>query len=468
MTGRGEVIARPSMGVHSPDDVVYLRDGTLAVTEPLHGRVSMLSSDGSWRTLSYDLPAVNGIATDPQRRRLFVNEFRPGGRLLELDPSGRAAPEVLISELDQPNGMASDSQGRLYFPLVDKNEVWCYDPSDGSARDIVRGLAKPTAVKIAPDGRLLVTEAATGDVTAIDIGTDSRVRLAALDPALDNLVSAADGRVYVSNFDTGRVTALQTGGQQVLSPGGLMGPYCLEAQPDGTILVADGVSLKLLARDGRSQTLSRCIVNQPWIIPAASQPEPGVVVIISPELGVVEWNLSRRQRVLAGPAVLETPSGLVADPGTVGQYLVCDRARGNVMAVRRDGRVHLLLRGLDEPLAVARGGDGRLWVTQARKGVAVFADGVVQAEIPEFAQPEGVAVSGGTAVIADPGSREIVAVDTTSYWREVLVRNAPIGPLDGRSTPFAFCPVAADPVGGFLVGCNGEGSIMRLTRKPQQ
>ena len=35
-----------------------------------------------------DLPAANGVTMDHARRRLFVDEFRPGGRLMELDPAG--------------------------------------------------------------------------------------------------------------------------------------------------------------------------------------------------------------------------------------------------------------------------------------------------------------------------------------------------------------------------------------------
>ena len=48
--------------------------------------------------------------------------------------------------------------------------------------------------------------------------------------------------------------------------------------------------------------------------------------------------------------------------------------------------------------------------------------------------------------------------------REVVVGGAPIGcAVDGAVVPAAFASVASDGAGGYLVGCNGDGSIRRLT-----
>ena len=90
-SGAHEVFSPLGSGIVGPDDAIFGADGTFYATEPLIGRVTARNPDGSYRVLYDDLPAANGITMDHARRRLFVDEFRPGGRLMEVDPSGPGA-----------------------------------------------------------------------------------------------------------------------------------------------------------------------------------------------------------------------------------------------------------------------------------------------------------------------------------------------------------------------------------------
>ena len=55
-------------------------------------------------------------------------------------------------------------------------------------------------------------------------------------------------------------------------------------------------------------------------------------------------------------------------------------------------------------------------------------------------------------------------LDTATGRRDVVVSGAPVGPpVDGAVVPAAFAAVSTDGAGGYLVGCNGDGSIRRLT-----
>jgi len=69
-------------------------------------------------------------------------------------------------------------------------------------------------------------------------------------------------------------------------------------------------------------------------------------------------------------------------------------------------------------------------------------------------------------LIADVGARRLVAVDVDTATATTVVEDAPIGRPDGGVVPFFYCSVAAHPQGGFVVGCNGDGSIRWLRREP--
>ena len=170
------------MGVVGPDDGICAHDGTFFATEPFSGAVRRLDRDDVWRTVRDDIPGANGITMDHRRQRLFVDEFREGGRLLELDAFGTGPPRVLLDGLNGPNALAMGPDGRLYFPLVYAGEVWCYDLDEHRGWRFAGDLQNPTAVKFDRSGRLVVTEAKIGHVTAIDIATGQRTTLAAIDP----------------------------------------------------------------------------------------------------------------------------------------------------------------------------------------------------------------------------------------------------------------------------------------------
>jgi sugar lactone lactonase YvrE len=127
--------------------------------------------------------------------------------------------------------------------------------------------------------------------------------------------------------------------------------------------------------------------------------------------------------------------------------------------------MRVLARSLSEPIAVARDGEGSLWVSQARGAavVAIAADGSVRS-CEGIAQAEGLAANDGIVLVADVGAHRLVAVDPHSATGTTVVDDAPIGRPDGGYVPLSFCAVAAHPQGGFVVGCNGDGSIRWLRR----
>src|SRR6185436_14670060 len=102
-TGELDTVTPPGAGLIAPDDVDFDARGNLYATEYYDGRVSVRGADGRIRVLRDDVPGANGITF--HQGRLFIDECRIGGRLLELDLNG-GAPRVLLENLPLPNAMA--------------------------------------------------------------------------------------------------------------------------------------------------------------------------------------------------------------------------------------------------------------------------------------------------------------------------------------------------------------------------
>ena len=99
--------------------------------------------------------------------------------------------------------------------------------------------------------------------------------------------------------------------------------------------------------------------------------------------------------------------------------------------------------------------------------MAIGVDGAVRT-IDGLQQAEGLAANDDTILVADVGARRLVAIDRASTSATTVVHDAPIGRPDGGQIPFSFCSIAAHPLGGFVVGCNGDGSIRWLRRQPSR
>lgn len=460
-SGRHDVLARPSMGVVGPDDGICAADGTFFATEPFSGAVRSLGRDDVWRTVRDDIPGANGITMDHMRRRLFVDEFREGGRLLELDPFGTAPPRVLLDGLNGPNALAMGPDGRLYFPQVFAGEVWCYDLDEQRGWKVAGDLQNPTAVKFDHSGRLVVTQAKIGHITAIDVDTDQRTTLAEIDLAIDNVSIGVGNRLYASHFDSGLVTEIAGAQRRVLSPAGLLGPHGIAVLPDGAVLAADGLSLLEVRPDGAMVRFARALVDLPGLVSGVAPCRDGFVLVSFP-LGVVAWRPGGDPRILDKNQRIEGPSGLVADDAA-DRFLVCSRDAGTVVSIGLDATMRVVASALSEPTAVARDANGSLWVSQAQ-GAAVIAlapDGSIRT-CAGVDRAEGLAANDGVVLAADVGARRLVAIDIHTAVATTVVDDAPIGRPDGGYVPFAFSSVAAHPRGGFVVGCNGDGSIRWL------
>ncbi len=100
---------------------------------------------------------------------LDMGGWRPGhGRLLRLGHGGHDAPEVLLSGLDEPNGLAVAPDGTLYAGLLGRIVRVTPHAKDAAVEDVVVGLPNTgrhplSALTVAADGSLYINVGSATD-----------------------------------------------------------------------------------------------------------------------------------------------------------------------------------------------------------------------------------------------------------------------------------------------------------------
>lgn len=472
-TGELETISAKGGDIVGPDDVAFGPDGTLFATEVMDARVSARAPNGQTRVLRDDLPNANGITV--YQGRLFVNECRVGGRLLELDLNG-GQPRVLAENLPMPNAMEVGPDGMLYYPLMGTQEIWRIHPDGGTPERVVGELGVPDAVKFDSKGFIVSTQVATGEVLRIDPRTGERSVLANLAPGLDNL-ALLNERVYVSNF-TGEITEIQPNGQtRTVLPGGFSWPLDLEVGPDGRLYVADGTYFYAMSTDGSErQTLGMLMSpGYPSVVRGVVWVGPGEFVVTTANGQVSRYRPEKfESEVLADG--FDQPYGLAAAPS--GAFVAAEFGGGRVVSVRSAGEYDVLATGLKQPTGVAFTPDGSCLVSESGAGRVVKVTGSgVETVVDSLECPQGILVQDGKLFIVDAGSKKLVCADLARNQVETVVSGLPVGappgvtpkplrgmpPFSGPQGPFAG--IAAGPDGTLYVSCDADGSVAALRKQ---
>jgi sugar lactone lactonase YvrE len=467
-TGAVATISAKGGEIIAPDDVAFDSRGNLYATEYYDGRVSVRGADGTTRLLRDDLPGANGITV--HQDRLFVNECRIGGRLMELDPNG-GPPRVLLEDLPMPNAMEVGPDGLLYYPLLGTNDIWRIDPNGGEPERVVGDLGVPDSVKFDSAGYIVSTQVGTGEVLRIDPRTGQRTVLAALSPGLDNCTFIGD-RLFVSSF-TGEITEILGGGEtRTTLPGGLNWPLDLTVSADGSLYVADGTFFYLLTPGGELQTVGMLFhPSYPGFIRGVSEVGGGEFIVTTSNGEVSSYRPAAAEtEVLASG--FDQLYGVAAAPG--GAVAAAEFGTGRVVSVR-SGEVEQLASGLDRPLGVAFGPGGRLLVSESGAGriVEITAAGV-DTVLDGLGDPQGILVRDGKLYVVDSGAKAVISYDLETKARHTIAGDLPVGappgvtpkplrgvpPFSGPQGPFAG--IAAGPDGTLYVSADADGSVLAL------
>jgi len=467
-TGLVEAISPLGGDIVAPDDLAFDAQGNLYATEVMDARVSVRSPDGRTRVLRDDLPSANGITI--HQGRLFVDECRIGGRLMELSLDG-GAPRVLLEDIPMPNALEMGPDGMLYFPVMGANEIWRIDPQGGAAEKVVGDLGVPDAVKFDKQGFIISTQVASGEVLRIDPRTGDRERLAALDPGLDNCVFVGE-RLFVSEF-AGRITEILGGGQtRTLLAGGFNGPFDLTVGNDGSLYIADGPKLFVLPPGGAPSVAGMLFTPgcPGYIRGIATADGNGFVVTTSSGVVAFYRPADLASEVLADG--FDQLYGVTIAPG--GKVIAAEFGAGRVVSIDA-GATEELAAGLSQPIDVALTADGDCLVSESGAGrVVKLARGGVETVIDGLRRPHGILVRGALLYIVDVGAKAVIEYDMATRTRRIVAADLPIGPPPGvtpkplrgippHSGPMGpFAGIADGPDGTLYLSADGEGSIIAL------
>ena len=472
-TGLLDTVSAKGGDIIAPDDVAFDPSGNMYATEVMDGRVSVRDTRGGTRVLRDDLPCANGITV--HRGRLFINECRDGGRLMELDGSGSIV-RILAENLPSPNAMEVGPDGMLYFPVMTANEIWRVDPDSklhSEPQRVACDLGVPDAVKFDAEGFIVSTQVASGQVLRVDPRSGSQTVLAQLTPGLDNLTFAA-GRLFVSNF-TGEITEILAGGDtSTVVPGGLNWPLDLAVGDDGNLYVADGTYFYVVRADGSLETVGMLFSpGYPGFVRGLAATGPGEFVVTT----------SGGQLARYRPGANETDYlatdfdqlyGVATGPGDT--VVFAELGTGRVLALR-SGSVETLASSLCDPVGVAFDPDGNPLVAESGAGRVVRLSGSSAETVADgLRRPQGILVVDSQLYVVDAGANEVIAFDLNSKERHTIASGLPVGappgvepkplkgmpPFSGPQGPFAG--IAAGRDGTLYVSADGDGSVLALRR----
>ncbi len=468
-SGAIEVVSPLGGAIVGPDDLDFGPDGNIYATEVLDARVAVRSPDGSSKVLRGDLPAANGITF--HQGRLFIDECRPGGRLLELDLDG-GAPRVLLEDIPMPNALAPGPDGKLYFPVMGANEIWRVDPAGGPAEKVAGDLGVPVALKFDSKGFIICPQTGSGDVWRIDPRTGDRTKLAALRPGLDNLTFVGE-RLFISHLTDGEITEIHADGRtSELLPGGMNNPLDLAVADDGQLYVSDGNAFYLLPREGGRRRLGSLFApGYPGNIRGIAPLGDGqfAVATTNGQIALYRPHQSESEVIAEG---FDQLYGIAAGPG--GVIIAAEFGTGRIVSVTGGGH-EVLASGLDKPMGVAIGPDEKPIISESGSGRVVRLSGsTADVLLDGLPDPQGVAVHGNRLYVVVAGAQAVIEHDLDSGASRTIATALPIGappgvtpkplrafpPFSGPLGPFAS--ISAGPDGTLYISANADGSVVAL------
>lgn len=471
-SGAISVVSPQGGPIVAPDDLAFDSHGTLYATEVMSARVCARSPDGDLRIIADNVTGANGITI--HRDRIFMDECRPGGRLWELFPDGRA-PRQLADNLPLPNALQLGPDGNIYFPVLGDNAIWRIPVNGGRPEPFIKDLGLPTAVKINGKGEILTTQGRTGEILKIDIQSAAKRVFAKVRPGLDNLVLADDDRVFVSHFTDGGVAELMADGSErrLIRPG-FCGPAGLAVSSDDALYAADGISMAQVGRDGSQRRVGMLFDGHfPGFVRGLAAGADGNLIVTTSAGDVTTYHPVSHEMTQHAKSLSEV-YGVALTPG--GAILVAEGGSGRVLAISGND-VKSAATGLARPTGICAAQDGSCYVAEAGKGRVVHVNGGVTEAVSGLREPQGVLLSGDDLYIVDAGAHELVRFSISTRKRETVASDLPVGAprgvvphvlagipglLPGPLLPFAGIARSRD--GTIYVAADGEGSILAFSR----
>ncbi|GAA1697665.1 hypothetical protein [Streptomyces yatensis] len=464
--------------VEAPDDLAFGADGSMYIADLTPGRVWRRSPDGAYTLVSDQVSVPNGITCVGDR--LFVNEMKMNGRLMELFPGG-GDPAVLTDGLALGNAMQLGPDGCLYYPQMMRNQVWRIPPDGGVPELVAEEVDDPVAVRFDRGGVLVVlSRGMAGLVTRIDLNTGARTVVASGIVGLDNAAFDHENRMFVSSFASGGIAEMHTDGRtRVVVPQGFDGPFGITVDLGGTVYAADHFRLASPEvsgsgfGSGEDEDEPGIVTHELMYAVHNVTADDGLLHLTS-QLGDVRTHDPVNKTTRARATGLDQPTGIAVAPD--GSLVVAETGAGRILRIDDTDTVSVLAEGLDHPVDVAIDREGRCYVSDDRRGAVLrLEDGVAVVVADGLGAPQGLAVRGDELFTVEVAHRRLRAISPATGASRIEAENLAVGlppgitrtepePVPGvPGRPRQFAGLAVAPDGALLVAANGEGSVLRLS-----
>lgn len=224
-----------------PDDLTVTQNGDVWVTVTTQGHILHFGSNG---TLQQDIPDANGPEGIIITPSITVVAEQPPSRIDRLTSDGHLIPFLHLPDrpkLPPLDGLGYDpAHQRLLVPNSPEGTLLVTPLTRAAPRQLARGLGRPVAAAVGPDGAIYVAAESNVGLFRIPAKGGTAKRVGTLSN-LDEVVTV--GRLlYTAGAGDGTVRAVDptTGADRVVATGGhqLQG---LAPTPDGRLLVIDSV-----------------------------------------------------------------------------------------------------------------------------------------------------------------------------------------------------------------------------------
>lgn len=296
----------PAAGVHGEEDDSSAADPVprrMQEDSPDETRPVAAGSNDVHRHEPIDLDTrpiiARSKATFVRPRRVLVE---PDGQVLVADWGAGTVlristddkTSIVANGLNEPAGLARDSQGNLYVSqhaggMVHAGTILKIAPS-GEQSIVAEGLTGPTAIAFDPTGYLCVAHFHNDEVLRVSPSGQATVLVADV-PAPSALVFDAAGTLYVASSTEGVVYRLPSmsgmGGLTVFARG-LQVPSDLAIDPEGHLIAANFAGTELSYLDPKGQSTLFAVVPKGTIAQAFDP---------SGNLVLVNWDFQLLMRV---------------------------------------------------------------------------------------------------------------------------------------------------------------------------
>jgi len=468
--GDSKLVSPADGAIVAPDDLAFDSRGNLFVTEVMSARVSALRPNGDVQVIAEHVPVANGIVV--HNDRIFMSEFNPEGRILELYPDG-APPRVIATHLMMPNALSVGPDGYLYFPLVPLGEVWRVAIAGGTVEKVADGFDIPTAVKFSPSGLLTIVESGTGAITGLDVKTGHKTRLGQVAFGIDNLAYTDDGRLFVSHFTDGSITEVAFGAEaNALVSGGMLGPFGLAVAADGNLLIADGMSMATVTDQGLLRRPAMLLQHGfPGYVRGVAIDKNGSALFTN-SAGVIARYAPGTEADILGSEFDRLMGICVANDGNI---YAAESGAGAIVELKPDGSARRIA-GLNIPCGLCSDDNGNIYVSDEGDGTVKRLrpnEGTLEVLAKGLSRPQGIAFADGSLYVLDRGSHSLVEISCSSGDQTSIADNLPVGmsgSLRANTLPgiadlmpgplLPFSDLAVLPSGGICVGGDENGSVL--------